>query len=679
MILKKIAFIALLFVGFNSFSQNVMTPELLWEIDRIGGIQVSPDGSKILFSVRKYDLVKNASESDLYVMPVAGGKPVKITNTASTEGSAQWRPDGKKIGFLSSENAKTRSLFEINPDGSELTQISSMEEPMMEFKYSPDGNIIAFTRDVKINKTSANEIHTDLKYVNARVYDDLMYRHWSSWDNGMRTHIFYAVIQKGKVQGNGVDIMKGENYDSPVKPFGGMEQVTFSADSKSITYACKKKVGVEYAKSTNTDLYNYHLETRETTVLTQGMNGYDMNPVYSPDGKYMAWLSMETDGFEADKNDIYIMDVKSLEKTNLTGEEDITVSDFIWGKDNETIYFKAVIEATYQLFELNVSKKKIRQITEGDHNYTSLALAGEFLIGGRQDMNHPTDIFKVAIKKGDQTQLTFQNDDIYGDLKTSKIEKRWVETTDGKKELVWVIFPPDFDPSKKYPALLYCQGGPQSAVSQFFSYRWNFQLMAANGYIVVAPNRRGLPGFGQEWNDAISRDWGGQPMDDYLSAIDELKKESYIDENRIGAVGASYGGYSVYYLAGMHEDRFKCFISHCGLFNLESWYGTTEELFFANEDIGGPYWEDLSAGQYKNNSPHKMVKKWNTPMLIFHGEQDFRVPVNQGMEAYQACQLLGIDSKLILFPEENHWVLSPQNGVFWHREFYAWLDTYLKK
>jgi dipeptidyl aminopeptidase/acylaminoacyl peptidase len=387
---------------------------------------------------------------------------------------------------------------------------------------------------------------------------------------------------------------------------------------------------------------------------------------------------MEQDGFEADKNDIIVMDVATGTKTNLTKEMDMTVAGFIWGKDANSIYYKAVTEATYQLYELTVATKKSRQITTGIHNMTSFSLAGDQLISGKQSMNHPTDLYAVNIKTGDQKQLTDANKAVYDKLKTGEIEKRWVNTTDGKKELVWIIYPPDFDANKKYPALLYCQGGPQSAVSQFFSYRWNFQLMAANDYIIIAPNRRGLPGFGQEWNDAISGDWGGQPMDDYLSAVDEIKKEPFIDEDRIGAIGASYGGYSVYYLAGIHEDRFKTFIAHCGLYNLESWYGTTEELFFANQDIGGPYYGEKFPEGYIKNSPHRLAHKWNTPMLIFHGEKDFRVPLNQGMEAFQALQLQDIDSKLITFPTENHWILSPQNGVFWHREFYSWLDKSLK-
>lgn len=669
--------ISLIIMSSAVLAQDMMTPELLWKLKRIGGVQISPDGEQIMYSVREYILEENRSVSDLYLMPVKGGKAKRLTNTEGHELDAQWRPDGKKIAYLAKTD-KGYNIFEMNPDGSGAEQISFIEGGVDGFKYSPNMKKMLFLKEVQVTKHNSKELHSDLPESNARVYDDLMYRHWDTWEDGYRSHIFFAEIKDGKVDGQGEDILRALPYDAPLKPFGGMEQICWSPDDVNIIYTAKKKKGMRYAISTNSDLYMYNTLLGNDNNMTKPYTGYDMNPQYSPDGKKIAWLSMEQDGFEADKNDIMIYDFANHQVTNLTKRYDITVSDFCWNGDGTKIYFLSCVEATFQLFELDVNSVKYRQITEGDHNYTSVAFAGDVLIAGRQDMNHATEIYSVDIKKGTQKQMTDVNGDIYGKLKTSKIEKRWVNTTDGKKELVWVIYPPDFDPAKKYPALLYCQGGPQSAVSQFYSYRWNFQLMAANGYIVVAPNRRGLPSFGQKWNDAISGDWGGQPMDDYLSAIDSLKKEPFIDENKIGAVGASYGGYSVYYLAGIHQKRFKCFISHCGLYNLESWYGTTEELFFANQDIGGAYYFDMKKPLYEKNSPHKKVGDWDTPMLIFHGEKDYRVPLNQGMEAFQACQILGIESRLITFPDENHWVLSPQNGVFWHREYYSWLDKYLK-
>ncbi len=678
--MKRIFFFLTLFlVTALQAQQDRMTPELLWKLKRVGNIEVSPDKQKILFSLKSYDLKANSSSSDLYVIPTKGGKITRLTTRKGNEYNALWRPDGQKIGFIATDDIGQHTvIFEMNTDGTGLKQISRTPGNITGFKYFPTGDRILFTKDVKLNLVNSRETDQDLPKSNARVIDDLMYRHWGSWDNGERSHIFFAKLDNGQFQGRGTDIMDAENFDSPLKPFGGMEQITISPDGKTIAYTCKKKEGMQYAISTNSDIYLYDILMNTTHNFTKSNTGYDMNPVYSPDGKKLAWLSMEQDGFEADKNDIIVYDYETQLKTNLTAEHDLTVSDFTWGADGKTIYFKSVTEATYQLFELDVKKGKIEQLTEGVHNYTSVAFAGDVLIGGKQSMNHPTDIYSVEIKSGEQKQITDVNKEIYDGLKTGKIERRWIETTDGKKELVWVIYPPDFDPNKKYPALLYCQGGPQSAVSQFFSYRWNFQLMAANDYIIIAPNRRGLPGFGQEWNDAISNDWGGQPMDDYLSAIDDIKKEPFIDEDRIGAIGASYGGYSVYYLAGIHEKRFKCFISHCGLYNLESWYGTTEELFFANQDIGGPYFSPIKPKSYEKFSPHKYAENWDTPMLIFHGEKDYRVPLNQGLEAFQVLQIKDIDSRMILFPDENHWVLSPQNGVFWHREFYAWLDKHLK-
>ena len=666
--------IALLFCGL-SFGQDRMTPELLWKIKRVGSPALSPDGSKVVFSMRSYDLKSNSSDGDLYWVETTGGEIHKLTNLQGSEYNVQWSADSKSVYYIGS-NGERNTVYKH-------TISEDFGVPMAEkfkgsgFKISEDETKILFIREVRISNPQGKAVHNDLPYSNALIIDDLMYRHWDSYEDGKRSHIFLATIENGKIQGRGTDIMDGEDFDAPMKPFGGMEQINFSPNGMKIVYTCKKKTGLDYAISTNSEIYVYDVLMNNTFVQSKS-EGYDMNPVFSADGKKLAWLSMEQNGFEADKNDILVYDYKTQQTTNLTADIDITISDFVWDDAGEKIFFKSCIEATYQLFEIDLKSKKHRQITEGIHNYTSLAFANGVLVGGKQSMNHPTDIYAVNVKSGEETQLTDANKEIYDKIKTGEIEKRWVETTDGKKELVWVIYPPEFDKNKVYPALLYCQGGPQSAVSQFFSYRWNFQLMAANDYIIIAPNRRGLPGFGQEWNDDISGDWGGQPMDDYLSAVDEIKKEPFIDENRIGAVGASYGGYSVYYLAGIHENRFKCFISHCGLFNLESWYGTTEELFFANKDIGGPYFGQMVPKSYKEFSPHKLAHNWNTPMLIFHGEKDYRVPVNQGMEAFQVLQIKRIDSRMVLFPDENHWVLSPQNGVLWHREYYAWLDKHLK-
>lgn len=691
---KKIALLLTISIFCLSvYAQNRMTPELLWDLKRVGNIQVSPDNSTILFSIKTYDLNKNKGENNLYTMPINGGEITQITNFKGGKYDAQWRPDGKKIVFMKVSD-KIMNIFEMNIDGTGVKQVSRFKSSIGGFKYSNDVTKVLFIKDVKLKNFHSTELEQDLSKSNAKVYDNLMYRHWSTYANGNYSHVFFASVQDGKIQGQGVDIMPNETFDAPLKPFGGMEQINFSPDGNKIVYTSKKLNGKAYAFSTNSEIYIYDINKIKTTCLTEkGFNGYDNEAIYSKDGTKIAWLSMATNGFESDKNNIIIYDFKTKKTVNITEGIDLTVSSMVWDNKGEKIYFKAAKEATYQLFEISRKNGKLSQLTKGMHNYTSLAFAGDKLIAGKQSMNHPTDIYSVLIDEKESSQLTDVNKAIYDTLEIGKVEKRWVKTTDNKKELVWVIYPPNFDKNKKYPALLYCQGGPQSAVSQFFSYRWNFQLMAANDYIIIAPNRRGLPSFGQQWNDAISGDWGGQAIDDYISAVDDLKKEKYIDEDRIGAVGASYGGYSVYYLAGMHENRFATFISHCGLFNLDSWYGTTEELFFANHDIGIPptyqkektsiiekseQTNDHKTYDYKQNSPHQFVKNWNTPMLIFQGEKDYRVPMGQGLEAFQALQVKEIESRLVLFPDENHWILSPQNGVFWHRQYYEWLDKYLK-
>jgi len=407
------------------------------------------------------------------------------------------------------------------------------------------------------------------------------------------------------------------------------------------------------------------------------MPGYDKYPSISPDGKMVAWQSMETPGYEADKNRLFVMDLVSGEKKDMSANFDQDAEHLVWSDDGQTIFFISGIHATYQIFALDMASGEIRQVTEGRHNYNTFCLAGDVIIGEKMAMDMATEIFSVDPVSGAETQMTFTNQHIYDNITMGAIEERWIKTTDDKDMLVWVIYPPGFDPNKKYPALLYCQGGPQSAVSQFFSFRWNFQMMVANDYIVVAPNRRGLPTFGTEWNEQISGDYGGQNMKDYLSAIDELSKEPFVDENRLGSVGASYGGYSVFWLAGHHEGRFKAFISHCGIFNFESMYAATEEMFFVNHDYEGPYWEAPKPKSYEF-SPHLAVQNWDTPILIVTGGYDFRIPYTESMQAFNAAQLLGVPSKLLYFPGESHFVLQPQNAILWQREFYGWLDKWLK-
>ena len=667
-ILTTLIFIFLI-SGLNA-QNNRLTPEGLWDLGRVSLDDVSPDGKTVLYGVTYYDVPSETSNRDLYLVPTTGGKSKKITAFEGSEYNAVYRPDGQKIGFLKGGN-----LWEMNADGSDQQKVS--DEQMNGFKYSPDGKHILFIRDVKYGE-KANEKYDDLPKTEAKIIDNLMYRHWKNWDDMANSNIFIAPYSNGKLTAASTNIMK-EPFDSPVNPFGGMEQIAWSNDGSKIAYTCKKTMGVDYTVTTNSDIYIYDLKTQKTTNLTKGMTGYDMEPAFSPDGRYMAWNSMEEEGFESDRNRIFVYDFKKKNKTEITEGLDRACNHPHWSKDSKTVFCLTGDKATNQMAAIDLKSKKFRLVTKGVHNYYGVIPANsQYLIGPKCSMSMPIDLYRVDAKTGAETQLTFENKEQLDDLKMGKVEEKWVKTTDGKDMLVWMIYPPNFDPKKKYPTLLYCQGGPQAAVSQFWSYRWNFQLMAANDYIIVAPNRRGLPSFGRQWNDQISGDWGGQAMKDYLSAIDEAAKEPYVDEDNLGAVGASFGGYSVYWLAGNHNKRFKSFISHCGLFNLESWYGTTEEMFFANKDIGGAYWDPKLKEQYLKNSPHRYVQNWDTPMLVIHGEKDFRVPISEGMQAFQAAQLQGVPSRFLYFPDEGHWVQKPQNGLLWHREYFGWLDKWLK-
>lgn len=676
-------FIAIISLAFGANSQSTLTPENLWKINRVYGEQVSPDGKSMIFAQKSYTLEEDKGTSHLMKMPAVGGDAKMLTDGKTSVYEAQWRPDGKKIGYLSSESGSMQ-LWEMNPDGSGAKQMSDLEGGISNFHYAPDMKHISFTMDVKVEE-SLTDKHSDLPQATGKAYDNLMFRHWTQWHDYNYQHVFIADYAD-QIGSPITDIMKGEAFDAPMMPFGGSEQITWAPDGQSLVYVCKKKTGKDYAVSTNSELWHYDLKTGKTKNLTDAHEGYDNEPVFSNDGKWLAWLSMARDGFESDKNMLWILNMETGNQFPLAASLDQSFGHIVWSEDSKTMYAISGVSATFQVFQLDLKKDgsdKLKiagfsALTDGDHNINSISLAGGKLVGSMSTMSKPAELYSWDIKTRSIMQLTHANDQMLAKMKMGKVKKRMIKTTDGKDMLTWVIYPPDFDPNKKYPTLLYCQGGPQSAVSQFFSYRWNFQLMAANGYIIVAPNRRGLPSFGQEWNDQISKDWGGQAMKDYLSAIDEVAKEPFVDNDKLGAVGASYGGYSVYYLAGIHEGRFKCFISHCGLFNLESWYASTEELFFANWDIGGPYWDSSLKDAYAKNSPHKMVAKWDTPIMVIHNELDFRVPLNQGLEAFTAAQLKGIPSKLLYYPDEGHWVLKPQNGVMWHREFYDWLDTYLK-
>lgn len=658
-------------------SSGNLTPELLWTFGRIGGETVSPDKSKVLYGVTYYSVEDNKGYKDLYIYDLNKKQTSKITDDKDNEGNAAWRPDGKKIGYLSSKSGSDQ-LWEMNTDGSSKKQITFIEGGISDFKYFPNGEKIVIVKTVKLDQ-SVNDMYPDLPKAKARLENDLMYRHWDSWHDYTYNHIFIASYNENGIH-EAFDIMEGERFDSPMKPFGGTEQISVSPDGKLLAYTCKKKSGKDYTVSTNSEIWIYNLDNKTTINFTDGIMGYDQNPVFSPDGKYIAWESMERDGYESDQARLFIADVNGGERINLFEDFEESAASLTWTEDGRSIFFISDIQATDEIFQVDIATKKIKRLTEGIHNFKSVQLAEGGLVARKQSMSQPDELYLVSPDNGSDTPVTEVNKQLLQQIKMGKVEKKWIKTTDGKDMLVWYIFPPDFDPSKKYPTLLYCEGGPQSTVSQFWSYRWNFQMMASNGYIIVAPNRRGLPGFGMEWLEQISKDYGGQNIKDYLSAIDDAAKEPWVDKDRLGAIGASYGGYSVFYLAGHHEKRFKAFISHCGIFNFEQMYLTTDEMWFENWEKGGPYWDknNKDAQRSFEFSPHKFVDKWDTPILVIHGENDYRIPFTQGMAAYNAAVLKGIPAEFLLFHEENHWVLKPQDGLLWQRTFFKWLDRWLK-
>ncbi len=616
-------------------AQTTMDPTTLVELNRVSPIGISSDQQNVVYSVSKVNVLENKKSSTMFVLPITGGTPREITDYSD--------------------------FIVRNP------------------KVSPDGKWKLVTDGVKLSDVSGVDYYPMLKESNVQIYDDLNYRHWDTWEDGTYSHVF---IENTETKER-IDIMPNEPYDCPQQPFGGDEDFIWSHDGAHVLYVSKKSVGKAYATSTNSDIYSYNINTKATSNLTAENPGYDTQPAFSTAGT-LAWLQMKRDGYESDKNDIIIY--LEGKKINLTEKWDGTVNSFHWSNDGKKIYFIAPINGTVQLFEVALPKSnkkpiEIKQLTEGQFDVNGIVgHTKTTIVVTRQDMNHATELYTVQLKDGAMQQLTNANDSIYANISMGKVEKRMIKTTDGKDMLTWVIYPPDFDSTKIYPTLLYCQGGPQGALSQFYSYRWNFQLMAAHGYIVVAPNRRGMPGHGVEWNEQISKDYGGQNMEDYLSAIDALAKEPYVDSKRLGCIGASYGGYSAFYLAAIHDKRFRTFIAHDGIFNWKSMYGTTEELFFVNWDLGGPYWEKDNAAAQKSHTvfnPADRVEDWDSPILIIQGGKDYRVPIGQGLEAFQAAQLLGLKSRLLYFPEENHWVLDYQNSVIWHSEFYKWLKETL--
>lgn len=665
-------FFSIFFVGFVLIcqGQNVMTPELLWSLGRVNGAFLYDDGRSVCYNVTTYD-IESGKRNNFIASIGIDGKNSRSVSQGQVADAPVLLPDGN-IMYLSGGQLKSAGAV---PAG-----LQDADSPLFNAR---SGNA-AWFQSVKVDKTAADR-YPDYKNSTARIYDDLIYRHWTEWEDGYYNHIYVGIRQPDGSY-KATDIMPGEPYDAPTKPYGGSEEYAWHPDGQLLAYVSVKKTGKDYARSTNSDIYFYDVATGKTTNFTLGMMGYDKNPAFSPDGRWLAWTSMPRDGYESDKNSIWVADLRSGQKYNLFQNWDGTAEQIVWSPKGDKIYFVApsggltsVFEAKINLARDGKASAQIRQVTSDEHDYSFIVgiAADGNLICHRTDFNHAVELYSVNPSNGSAMQLTHVNDELYSTISMSKVEKKIVKTTDGKDMMTWIVYPPGFDSSRKYPLLLYCQGGPQSALTQFYSFRWNLQLMAANGYIVVAPNRRGMPGHGQAWNEAISGDWGGQPILDYLSATDAIAAEPYADRSRMGAVGASYGGYSVYMLAGKHGKRFKTFIAHCGLFDMQSWYGSTEELWFADFDLKGPYWERPQPKAYTEFNPMNFVDKWDTPILIFEGEKDFRVPYSQGLEAYQAAQLRGLKSRLVIYPDEGHWVTKPHNSLVWHHEFFRWLKETL--
>lgn len=651
--------------------------EALEALGRVSGPAVSPDGKKVLYGVSYESVEQNKSNNELYVMNIDGTDATRLTHTPQSEGQAAWINGGKEIAFVAEKDGKPQ-MWVMNADGTGRRVVSRLENGVAGFLVSPNGKKVLVISSVKYGRTAA-DVYPDLPKANARIIDDLMYKHWDEWVTEI-PHPFIADFDGYSLK-NIKDIMDGEPYESPMKPFGGIESFAWSPDSKQVVYVSRKKTGMEYAVSTNSDLYLYDIVKTTTRNLTEGMMGYDTAPAFSPDGTQLAWLSMEHDGYESDKNRIFVMDMATGTRTDLTANWDYTANAIAWNPNGKSIYFLAPYLGVTPIFSIDVATKAVSMVTSGADiaDYAALApVDDKTIVTMRHSMLYPNEIFSVTDRKA--TALTDVNRDVLSQIDAPSLEKVMVPTTDGKEMTTWVVLPPNFDPAKKYPAILYCQGGPQQAVSQFWSYRWNLMLMASNGYIVIAPNRRGLPGFGTEWNAQISGDYPGQNMQDYLSAVDYMKQRPYVDGDHIGAVGASYGGFSVYMLAGIHENRFAALIAHAGIFNTEAQYLETEEMWFANWDLGGAFWEKDNAVAQRTfaNSPHKFVDRWNTPILVTHGEYDYRILSSQGEMAFNAARLRGVPAEMVIFPDENHWILKPQNAILWQRVFFRWLDRWLK-
>lgn len=656
--------------------QGLLTPEVMWKIRRVGSPVISPDGVRVLYTVTTYDMEQNRGMTEIRTVLPEGGKSIRVSDPANNESAPQWSGDSETIYFLSDAGGNTQ-VWCAAPDGNNRRQVTDIQGGVEGFSVAPTGDRLVYVVRVPVVQRSAAEICPDLPFAKAKVYDDLMVRHWDYWDDGSYRHIFLAPIEKNDLIREGVDLMPQEAWDAPMAPYFDMKEIAWNGQGTLLAYTCKKSVGTEYAVSTDSDIYLYDVEQGTTRNLTEGMPGYEKYPVFSPDGSMLAYTSMERAGNESDKSRLFVESLFTGEKRDLTANFDYDASDLHWESDS-SLLFVSPIQGTIQLCRVGVDSARVGMLTSGVHDIVSVDCRKGKIVASVTSLASPAELYTVERENGMLERITETNPEIDRHIRMGEVRERWVTTTDGKQMLTWVVLPPDFDSTRSYPALLYCQGGPQSVVSQFWSYRWNLQLMAARGYVVVAPNRRGVPSFGQEWRDQISGDYSGQNIRDYLSAIDDVAAEPWVDARRLGCVGASYGGYSVFYLAGHHQKRFKAFIAHCGMFNLESMYGATEELWFPNNDLGGPYWsDDTVVRRSYAHSPHRFVKNWDTPILIFSGQGDFRIPYTESLQAFTAARLQGIPSRLVTFEDEGHQIFKPQNSLFWNREFFGWLDCYL--
>ena len=657
-----------------------MSPELLWKLGRLGGSAISNDGGQVAYAVRHYDLAENSGRSTVHLFDVETRSTRAVLHSWASVSNIQFAsiPSGECIVFTGRQGKDDSSqAWALNPGDGSLLQLTEVEDGIANLKVSPTGTHIAFTADVKLD-AEVTEIYEDLPEADARIIDSLMYRHWNAWHDYAYSHVFVAPLGEDGRAGEALDLMADRRTDCPVPPFGGSEQFAWSPDGRELAITTKE---VErWAESTDSDVFLISIEGGEPNLVSKDQPGYDNDPVFTPGGA-LSYHSMERPSFESDRNRLMLYDRQAGTSRDVTAGLDRTVHGATWLPDGSAALFTSEHRGTNQIFRIAKDGGEAQQVTNGRFNWGLVDVFpdGEHILVSFMNMERPRELAIVHLSDGSSTTITDINGEIYAALELPTVEERWIKATDGKEMHAWVIYPPDFDPNQKWPLITYCQGGPQGQIGQWFSFRWNFHLMAAAGYVIVAPNRRGLPGFGRAWNDQISGDWGGQAMQDILSATDALLAEPYIDTERTAAIGASFGGYTVYWLMGNHGDRFKTMISHCGVFNLESMYGSTEELFFVNWDLGGPYWKSAEIQkEYDAFSPHSFVGNWDTPLLVIHGEKDFRVPITQGMEAFTAAQVQGIPSRFLYYPNEGHWVLGPQNGVVWHRVFFEWLDQYCK-